>query len=646
MSLRAVSNAEDSPDRNLHALIDYARTAMESEMGRLRTQCQTYLNWYSPEYDDRLGTHDAWVEPIGADDVGLTRANFPIARATVDIWSALEAAKYPVPRAEPERLAPPAPSLDENTAMRNQLVHQAFKTVEGMRANARSAAVRRWMRRDKFALKNFLATKRKDLYGFSWKYVMPERFEKRPKGHVQRNPTTVYPIWSSTDPEDTDAVLCAYRRSAIRAAQEYPQLKAMLRFEEGRIIPPGSHSGEYRELDERWWDATRTMLWFEDYWWIDREIVNGRELKTTVHCVTRAMNTIVKRADYPGWRYIPFVYYENADERSSFGWADIAGVIDINDEINKRLSQEGDIIGHYSAPRFQLLGGVAGRDIEMPGPFELIPLQDTERIEQILTRIDVFPAQQHFNALIELLHRVTGLPPIVWGLINNAQTSGRALTASWKATETRLAPKMMRNEQSLDRELAIWLNYAELYNWNGAKELFTDGAGDRFRDFVWNLPPLEPRDYMEVTQDAITRRDAGLTTTIKAMRDTGDEAAEDTLEEILAEFQNIGLHPDKVNAFLLAKSAELDILARAAQLGQGAPQPQNLATVAQQMGQSNQAMQQAAAPPPAIGPAPPTQEGAVANAAEGPPITASTLMRGGEVSPQLLQTRTIEPRPY
>jgi hypothetical protein len=149
----------------------------------------------------------------------------------------------------------------------------------------------------------------------------------------------------------------------------------------------------------------------------------------------------------------------------------------------------------------------------------MIPLQDTQRIEQILARIDAYPGQVHFNFLMqELLPRVTGLPPIVWGLIANAQTSGRALTASWKATETRLAGKLMRNEQSLQRYLDICLDYARHYDWQGSRTVFRNLSGKDFDDFRWNFPAMEPRDYQEVTQDAIFRRDAGLTTAPCATR--------------------------------------------------------------------------------------------------------------------------------
>jgi hypothetical protein len=653
-----------SDDARLIARMDNARLAMESEMGMVRERCQTYLRWYSPPYRKELGTHDAWDElPLAVEDLGLTRANFPIARAVVDIWASLEAAAPVMVRAEPQRLDPPTPSLDQDEEMRTRLVYGVAKKLEGYRANARSARLRTWMRRDQFALKHFTAVRRKDLYGFSWMKVWPDHLRRAPRSHVLRNPTTVYPIWSSRDPGDVEAVLIAYQMSAVKAAAKWPQ--AGLDVRNGRV-DAGGDTGLYREVGQRWYDSTRTMVWVEEFWWLDQDYEDHRPTNSAANVVIRVNNHIVEQATHKGWMQLPFVYWENTDERDSYGWSDIASVIDINDEFNRRLSQEGDIIGMYSAPRFQLLNSLAGRDVEMPEAFELIPLQDQERIEQILTRIDVYPTQQHFTILTDLLHRVTGLPPIVWGLIANAQTSGRALTASWKATEARLAPKLMRNEQTLDRYRDIALNYAELYDWDGARRLFEDTDGLPFRDFRWEFPPMEPRDFQEVTMNAITKRDAGLQDTIMAMREVGDDAAEDTLEAVLAESLNIFLHPDKTQSFLLAQNAELQNQMLADQLKAAHPEggPQNLATVAQAVGQgaaaAAQAQQQQAPQGVAGAPLPPTQAGgpvagnAGINVPPGAPtgpgpggapmleqpgtVTSGTLVRGGKVSNQFLQT--------
>jgi hypothetical protein len=522
--------ADESSLRELNAGFDDLRSLLEGDMESVRTRCETYLNWYSPPFNEYLGTHDAWTNPLKVEEIGLTRANFPIARAVVDIWTALEAAAPPTARAEPERVTPPVPSLDENEAAAMREMYKIYRDLEGLKANLRSSYIRRWMRRDTFPIKHYRAVRRKNLYGFAWQKVWPNGKTRAPQSSVLRNPATVYPVWSERDPDDLEAILVAHQKAATWANARYG---LNLRVSNGIIV--GSHDPRYRDLNERWTDRTRAMVWVEELWWVEREYNRDNSIKSSrVHMATRVFDKIVEHEVYEGWVNVPYVYWENTDERDSFGWSDIAGVIDINDEFNRRLSQEGDIIGSYSAPRFQLLGAMLGRQVEMPGPFELIPLQDQERIEQILTRIDVFPTQQHFTILTDLLHRVSGLPPITWGLIANAQTSGRALTASWKATEARLAPKLMRNEQSLNRWKEIAINYATLYRWDDAHELFRDRQGRPFDDFRWEFPPMEPRDFQEVTADAITKRDAGLQTSIDAMRETGNEAAEDTQEQVLA----------------------------------------------------------------------------------------------------------------
>ena len=655
------AETSDNADANAadHARIDWLREAMMGEMESIEVRARTYLNWYSPRYSEKLGTHDAWTTPIKVEHIGLTRANFPIARAVVDIWSSLEAAKPAMLRAEPEPLLPPVPSLDQDEQLRNTLYYGQLKKVEQIKASMRAQTIRKWLRRDLFPLKNWTATRRKDLYGFSWVKVWPDLDEARPKSYVVKRPTSVYPQWSNRDPEEVESILHVYLMSARKLGQMYPGLFPV---RDDGVIDLNS-SANYRDLDDRYYDATRTMVWVEECWWIDREYDNaGKATASRVHMAKRIMHRIVSRQTHEGWKSVPFVYFENLDERDSFGFSDVASVIDINDEFNRRLSQQGDIIGMYSAPRFQLLGSFSGRKLDMPGPFELIALSDQERIEQILTRIDTFPAQNHFNILIDLLHRCTGLPPIVWGLIANAQTSGRALSASWKATEARLAPKLLRNEMSLNRWRDMVINYAEVYNWQGGKRMFTTADGEPYRDFRWDFPPMEPRDFQEVTVNEITKRDAGGQSTLGMMRNWGDEQAEDTLEEYLAEALNPLLHADKVTSFYMAQRAQLDNIAYAQQLGQkvgGAEGTVNTQTVQQAVGAARDAQQ--AQPTPTYPPGtqmPPTQTGQAGNAGTAQPgtaengvqpsqggpdstLTSGSLLRNGQVSNQMLLTRKM-----
>ena len=644
-------------DRDLGFRIDALREAMESEMAQVRDRCVEYLRWYSPPWNRDLARHDAWDEEVAMDDLGLTRGNFPISRAVVDIWTSLESGRPPSSRAEPERIAAPPPLMDEIEAQRVRSVFEMLKTNEGHKADMRSWLMRTFRRKDQFTLKNFRATRRKNLYGFSWVKVVPHPFEDRPYSHPVRNPTAVFPLWSSREPDDIEAVLCAYQENAGLANAKHG---LGLRIEKGAVTGSwDASSGRYRTIDDSGWtDASRTMLWVEEYWWVDRTYEEGRVTRSRVGMARRICDKVIEHEVYEGWRHVPFVPFQNSDERDSYGWSDLAGVLDINDEVNRRMSQEGDIIGMYASPRFQLLGGqTSGLERDMPGPFEMIALADTERIEQILTRIDMFPSQVHFQTLIDLLHRVTGLPPIVWGLIANAQTSGRALTASWKATETRLIPKLMSNESSLRRWDDIVLDYVRVYDWEGARDLFRSRDGKDFNDFRWEFPPMEPRDFQEVAANAIMKRDAGAITTVMMMREIGDEAADDTLEGVRAENLDPILHPDKRQAWELLKQAEMQNIQMAQQLGlMGGPgggtgdQPMGAATVAQAIGASSQARPQPsalAAPEPGGAGLPPTQPGANGNVAPPPPgadptLTSGTLMRQGTVSNQFLATNKMQ----
>ena len=76
----------------------------------------------------------------------------------------------------------------------------------------------------------------------------------------------------------------------------------------------------------------------------------------------------------------------------------------------------------------------------MPG--NIIPLREGEDIQQIDTRVDFWPAQVHSDELKESLYFSSGLTPIAWGMSPNAQTSGRALSAEWRAVELPLASRL------------------------------------------------------------------------------------------------------------------------------------------------------------------------------------------------------------
>jgi len=78
---------------------------------------------------------------------------------------------------------------------------------------------------------------------------------------------------------------------------------------------------------DRWVDTSRTMLWVEEHWWIERTFEHGRQTSSCVYMATRVCDRIVAFEKHEDWHYVPFVMFRNSDERSSTGWSDIAGAM-------------------------------------------------------------------------------------------------------------------------------------------------------------------------------------------------------------------------------------------------------------------------------------------------------------------------------
>ncbi|MBI3977816.1 MAG: hypothetical protein HY331_06495, partial [Chloroflexi bacterium] len=318
--------------------------------------------------------------------------------------------------------------------------------------------------------------------------------------------------------------------------------------------------------------------------------------------VQRANGRIARIVEYPGWRAVPYVRWENENERDHLGFSDAGTMLPIQDSLNRFMSQQQDVIAGESRPKFKYRGD-ADRQITFDEE-SIVSLDPDEDIEQIQVRLDVFPTQVHGQQLLEVLARATGLPDTVWGRITAAQNSGRALATAWRSVAARMVPRTHRNSISLDRVTGLWLDWMELYEWDHASELY---AGNR--DYEWDFPNQEPRDFAEVTLDAINKLQAGLYDTAAAMEKTGERSPDEMLDRVRAEFMDAVLHPEKSQSFLLlqrlknqiaieAQQAGFQAAAAEAQLAQlagsapgGAPGP---GTVDQQAGAAQQARTQAA----------------------------------------------------
>lgn len=638
----------DTSRAALNAQIDALRSDFASYSANVLERNRAYLRTYSPPFNSKLGEHDQWAKPPTPKDAGHTRSSYNITRAVVELWSALEASEYPSIRWQDDFRPVPAPDMDEAINAQRRQTYKAAKLVAQHVSTMREEVVRRQIRAAKLKIHHYRATRRKNVYGHAWLKLVPDRRRRRFTALSKIDPSTVFPVWSSWDDRKLDAVLVAYRKSARTLARSYPDVV--------KLDETGSAAiseGHYYPSAEPASDLDLRFVWVEDYWVLDedyeQEVEDDAEpITSRVVNVIRVNGKIVQQVEYPGWKAIPYFLYVNEDERDNLGFSDVGGVQPIQDGINRFVSQQQDVIHGESRPKFKFRSD--GGTLPELNDEEVVQLEPDEDIEQIAVRLDVFPTQVHGQQLMELLARETGLNDSVWGRIVASQNSGRALATAWRSVAARMIPRIFSANESITDQITFMVDIMELYDWNSAKALYRGN-----RDFEPDFPNQEPRDFLEVTNDAINKLNAGIVDQVKAMELTGEESPDEMVERVRADYMDTVLHPEKGQAYLLlqrlrqqieieAQQAGISMQAAMAQLAAspagGAPAG---GSVEQQAAAANQAQTQAAqqsAPRLTEGQnAPATQAGAAANPSRSTKV--STLVQDGRAMNRIIDQGTV-----
>lgn len=617
--------------------IDTIRTALAGTVEQLRRRNQTYLRAYSPPFDDRLGEHDQWSSPIRQSDMGRTRSSYNVTRSVVDLWTAFEADEFPAVRWIEGFTPTPPPAFDEVSKARSEAMYRGLTAAARSLATVREQVLARHIRLARLDRAFYRIVRRKNLYGHAWLKLWPDLRRRSFVASTRIDPSTVYPVWSAYDERRLDAVLVAYRRSAMSVAAQYP---GHLRFEPHSNLVVSD--GYYRPTATRVTDADRSYVWIEDYWCYEPYEEDDRVGSSpgTVWNAIRVNGTFPTMPGpdgepryytitrYEGWTTIPYFFFANENERDWYGFSDAGLMLPIQDSLNRFLSLQQDVIEGEARPKWKYRGE-SEADINI-GPDGIIRLQPDEDLEQLAVHLDVFPTQVHGSQLLDIMARATGLPDTVWGRITQATNSGRALSMAWRSVASRLAARNHDDAEALERVIAAMLDWMELYNWDEARDLY---AGNR--DFEIVFPNKEPRDFTEVTLDAINKLQAGIWDLATAMEAVGEKSPDERIERVRSDYLDPVLHPEKAQAYLLlqrlkqamaieAQQAGMAMAAAAAQVsGTAAP------SVDEQQGQANQAQVQAAAERAPVMPpgtaAPATQAGAPGNAG----IRYGTLIQDG-----------------
>ena len=628
MTLPRADETVAPPRSTLPPLDDFTRGIVDRAEARhialmadnqlLRDRYTEIMNWVNPPWDPIEKRLDPRSDQASMARDGVAKIHVDHTNQTVDRWAVLQAGAPFVFRVVPPFVPPPVPNPnDPAQTVFDRKMYELDRAIAQDLASRMENRTQEWIERNDLDRLMLWVAWAKEAFGKAIVRSGYDMAEKLPTAELMENPSTCFYGWS--------------RRYGRRELSWFAVVEDISVEEVNRRFGLGLPTDSNGAFDAGSWIGTIDRGDFDIRSEQNQSVnryVTAMEYHETGHKtldgqpgVLQALiiaSRVVEWNVYP-WKRLPFHVFENQHIPTYMHGKSIAeSEIPINEALDDLLSRQHEVVEFESGPRYVGLNMAnSGDDADVPGPFELLPLREGEDIRQLDTRIDFFPSELHSNQLYEATHRGTGLTPIAWGMSPNAQTSGRALSAEWRAVELPLAGRLINMGPEVKALMECWWDYGEAYDAD-VRDISTYKTENKpgvrsYRRFKIIWIPLDIRDKTERTLDVIQRLQANILDPETAIEETGYENSDEIMAKVKAYLLDPVYNPLRYQQYLTLQQLELQI---------------------QQMQMQNDAMQQQAggSPQGAPSPADTAQQGANAagQAAQGPggPVTEAQNQQG------------------
>jgi hypothetical protein len=548
-------------DRELAARIAERRIAMTSDLAMLRLRYEEVMRWANPPWDTESRRIDPRPEEASPARDGRSKIHVDMVGQAIDRWATLTAGVPMTVRVVPEYVAPPDPSEDDpNRQYANRRAYEIDATLAQMKSTHMENTTRDWMRDIDFHRTMFWTMWSTAAFGKAIARSGWDPEVRLPTFELMENPSQVAYAWSKRYGRRTLAWVMVVDQmlpseAAVRFGLDLP-------IDEEGYLDFGTWTGSENigDMDVRpeQTDAVNRMVWVEEYWELDRDWKRseeeGDEQGGPVLACLAVAGRVVEKVRMP-WRKLPFHVFEDAHVATYMHGRSVAErLIGINAAYDDMLTRQQEVIDFESGPRYKGINMAnSGEEAEMPGPFEMLPLREGEDIQQIDTRVDFYPTQAHAEELRQAMYHSTGLTPIAWGMSPNAQTSGRALTAEWRAVELPLTAKLINITPEVRSIISLWWDFAEKYH----SEFREIAEGYRKIDIVWE--PLDIRDASERTLDTIQLLNANLIDPETAMQKIGIENSDEVMARVKQYLVDPVYNPLRYQQYLILQQLSIQI---------------------------------------------------------------------------------------
>ncbi|HEY6057012.1 MAG TPA: hypothetical protein VIV06_03220 [Candidatus Limnocylindrales bacterium] len=547
--------------RAIVARAEARRIALQGDQQLLRLRYEEVMRWVNPPWDPISRRLDPRPEQASAARGGVAKLHVDWIGSVITRWAALKMGAPPIFRCVPPYVSPPVETSDPQETAFLWKQYDIERAIAQNKATQMENVVDEWVEATSLHRTLLWAAWAAEAFG---KAVMRTGWDpdaELPTAELLEDPSKIYYAWTRR-----------YGNRRLSWALLVDQMsvdEANARF--GLAIPVDDHGvvdiaswtgtidqGDMDQRPEQSQEQNRWVYAYE-YW----ELVRPERGKVQARYAAIVAGRVVEGPYLYPWRQLPFHIFENEHIPTwSHGKSTAEIAIPINQSYDDLLSRQGEVIEFESGPRYQGLNMDGQDEVDIPDPFHLVPLREGSEIRQIETRVDFFPGQLQAEELRQAKYRATGLTPIAEGMSPNAQTSGRAMTAEWRAVELPLASRLVNMTPEIKGLYACWWDYAEL--WSPQHKKIANG----WRRFKVLWQPLDIRDRTEKALTVIQLLGANLIDPETALEELGYENGDEILARVRSYLVDPIFNPLRYQQYLTLQQLELTIRQMAIQTQQ------------------------------------------------------------------------------
>lgn len=358
------------------------------------------------------------------------------------------------------------------------------------------------------------ASKNGALYGDS---VLEVRYEERERRIVIESvlPEYFHAMWDIANMQKLQEVIIAYPIDRVMALEQYGT-SGNDQFIGYQAVNPHYLPG----IGVLWkrWSNTSTQVWVDD----------ANVLNMNNPYMPQWQGNL-----YPG--IIPFIHVPNMQAGSEyFGYGDAEAILLLQDEINRRLADMGDIVNSHAHPIITLKKFTGSQEDLTVGPDSIWDLGregEAERLEGTGPSPDLMSYLQEVKTA---MHETSSMPEVAYGTKKggSSHNSGLALTMAMMPVVERAREKRIRWQDSL-KELAKMCFYM-LYVRD--PQLLESQGLDYKRILMYDIDPIFadvlPKEELQEVNEAVATYANGLRSLERALETMGEEDVQTEIARI------------------------------------------------------------------------------------------------------------------